>query len=403
MVYSKQTRNVIVVLVFAIHGLAQLPKQTSPQVRQKTFDAVWKAVNDKSIATQVSHIDWSAVKLRYEPQIAAVESDAQFQDVVDRMLAETKVSHLHLVDLAKLDQQLARAVVIRGLALRDLDNQVVVTRIIDGSPAAASGLRPGYVISSIDGMPLANAKSAEEKLAQDKEKHRLAVLDEANTTRHIEIVYGLPPADKIVSARIGPGTRHVLVETRMLGDVGYLYFTNFIMPLSKRLTSAIDSMRNAKGIIIDLRGNSGGETDLGLLLAGLFVDKETIVSTTKTRKGETQYKAKPVKNPYHGPVVILLDEECASESEEMTGGLQAVGRVFVIGKTSRGEDMDATLEGLPMNSLALLYPVGLSRTPKGVVIEGRGVAPDLEVKLTRAELLTGSDAQLEAAIQHFGH
>jgi C-terminal processing protease CtpA/Prc len=45
----------------------------------------------------------------------------------------------------------------------------------------------------------------------------------------------------------------------------------------------------------------------------------------------------------------------------------------------------------------------LSRTPKGVVIEGRGVAPDLEVKLTRAELLEGSDAQLEAAIQHFEH
>src|SRR5499427_6222135 len=203
MLHTRHSGIAVLVLAFAIPGFAQPPKQTSPQVRQKTFDAVWKAVNDKSIATQVSHIDWSAVKLRYEPQIAAVESDAQFQDVVDRMLAETKVSHLHLVDLAKLDQQLARAVVIRGLALRDLDNQVVVTRIIDGSPAAASGLRPGYVISSIDGMPLANAKSAEEKLAQDKEKHRLAVLDEANTTRHIEIVYGLPPADKIVSARIG--------------------------------------------------------------------------------------------------------------------------------------------------------------------------------------------------------
>ena len=54
-----------------------------------------------------------------------------------------------------------------------------------------------------------------------------------------------------------------------------------------------------------------------------------------------------------------------------------------------------------MNSLALLYPVGLPRTPKGVVIEGRGVVPDLDVKLTRAELLEGKDAQLEAAVEHF--
>jgi carboxyl-terminal processing protease len=246
-----------------------------------------------------------------------------------------------------------------------------------------------------------NAKSAEAKLAQDKGKHRLRVLDEANSTREIEIGYALPLADKLVSARIGPGNRHVLVETRTVGDgIGYLHFTNFIMPLSKRLISAFDSMRNAKGIIIDLRGNSGGETDLGLLLAGLLVDQETLISTTQTRKGETQYKAKPGKSPYLGPVVILLDEECASESEEMTAGLQAMGRVFVIGRTSRGEDMDATLEGLPMNSLALLYPVGLSRTPKRIVIEGRGVIPDFDVKLTRAELLEGKDARLEAAIQH---
>jgi len=48
----------------------------------------------------------------------------------------------------------------------------------------------------------------------------------------------------------------------------------------------------------------------------------------------------------------------------------------------------------------LLYPVGLPRTPKGEVIEGRGVIPDVEVDLTRAELLKGRDSQLEAAMRH---
>jgi C-terminal processing protease CtpA/Prc len=105
-------------------------------------------------------------------------------------------------------------------------------------------------------------------------------------------------------------------------------------------------------------------------------------------------------NPYRGPVVILLDEECASESEEMAAGLQAIGRAVVIGRTSRGEDMDATIQGLPMASLLLEYPVGLPRTPKGVAIEGHGVIPDLDVKLTRDELLKGKDSQLEAAIRH---
>ena len=62
--------------------------------------------------------------------------------------------------------------------------------------------------------------------------------------------------------------------------------------------------------------------------------------------------------------------------------------------------MDATFQGLPMKSIALLYPAGLPRTLDGVAIEGRGVIPDLDVRLTRAELLKGKDSQLEAAIQH---
>jgi C-terminal processing protease CtpA/Prc len=61
--------------------------------------------------------------------------------------------------------------------------------------------------------------------------------------------------------------------------------------------------------------------------------------------------------------------------------------------------MDATFQQLPMDSIALLYPIGQPRTSTGVVIEGRGVIPDIEVSLTRAELLKGRDSQLEAAIR----
>jgi len=74
--------------------------------------------------------------------------------------------------------------------------------------------------------------------------------------------------------------------------------------------------------------------------------------------------------------------------------------VVVIGKRSKGECMDATLQDLPLDTLGLLYPIGFARTPKGVPIEGRGVVPDIEVSLTRRDLLDGRDGQLEAAIAH---
>src|SRR5262245_18727294 len=128
------TLFVISVLFFSfpIQGLAQTPKQTSPEIRQKTFEAVWKTVNANYYDPHFGGVDWTAIKKNYEPQLATVQNDIELQDLLDRMLREIKISHLHLLDVAKLDQQLGRSVVTRGLALRDLDHQVVVTRRIDG-------------------------------------------------------------------------------------------------------------------------------------------------------------------------------------------------------------------------------------------------------------------------------
>jgi C-terminal processing protease CtpA/Prc len=66
---------------------------------------------------------------------------------------------------------------------------------------------------------------------------------------------------------------------------------------------------------------------------------------------------------------------------------------------TEGDDMDADLVKLPTGAY-LIYAAGQPRTPKGVVVEGRGVIPDLEVNLTRAGLLRGEDAQLDAALQY---
>ena len=120
----------------------------------------------------------------------------------------------------------------------------------------------------------------------------------------------------------------------------------------------------------------------------------------RTRGGEDfYYKARPAKRPYLGPLVVLVDGRSASASEQLTAGLQEAGRAYVVGTKTAGDDMDAEFEGLP-NGDYLVYASGLPHTPKGVVVEGRGVTPDLEVNLTRAGLLRGFDAQLDAALRY---
>jgi C-terminal processing protease CtpA/Prc len=88
-----------------------------------------------------------------------------------------------------------------------------------------------------------------------------------------------------------------------------------------------------------------------------------------------------------------------SASEEFSAGMQASGRAVVIGRATPGSDMDGELEPMPDGSV-LLYAHGQTRTTKGYVVEGHGVKPDIEVSLTRRDLLAGRDAQLDAAIEY---
>jgi C-terminal peptidase prc len=388
--------------MLAFDGVLAQTKQHDPQIWQQTFEVVWKTVDEKSFDSHFGGVDWSAVRDRYAPQVSAVKSDQELLDLLGRMLKELPVSHLNLLELDALDKVLGRSVVNRGVALRDIDGQVVITRLIAGSSADRAGLRAGFVVKAIDDVPVTTARDAEATLARDMKSHHLTILDEADGVRNVMVEFHLPAADKLTAASIGPAKRYVLLESRRVADgIGYIHFTNFTTPVAKKLSVVLESMRDARALVIDLRGNSGGDTEAGLSLAARLVEKETQLAIMRTRKGDDYFdKAKPHKNGYHGPVVILLDEESASESEDIAAGLQEAGRVVVIGTRSRGSNMDATLRGLPMRNVGLQYPTGYPRTPKGKIVEGHGVMPDIEVHLTRAALLSGVDAQLEVAIAY---
>jgi carboxyl-terminal processing protease len=101
--------------------------------------------------------------------------------------------------------------------------------------------------------------------------------------------------------------------------------------------------------------------------------------------------------PYAGPLAIIVDGLTGSASECFTGGLQSLGRARVFGETSMGQALPALFDTLP-NGDVFIHAWGDFVTGTGVRIEGRGVVPDEKVALTRAALLAGRDAPLEAAL-----
>lgn len=200
------------------------------------------------------------------------------------------------------------------------------------------------------------------------------------------LVFGnLPPVSLEFSAQ------------RLAHNIGYLRFNVWLVPQLAKLRAALSEMRDAPGLIIDLRGNPGGVGFMANGFAGNLLARETSLGRMQLRTGYLNFPVYPQTPNYAGPLVILLDYGSASTSEIFAAALQESGRATVIGEPSAGAALPSLIEKLP-NGALLQYAVADYQTPRGTLIEGHGVMPDVAATLTRDDLLKGYDAPLEAAL-----
>jgi carboxyl-terminal processing protease len=399
-------------------------KEATPELRRQTFEIVWRTIKEKHFDPKFNGVDWNKVHELYAPRIGRVKNDKEFYELLQQMLGELHQSHFVVLppDIVSSNKTDSKEPVegSTGIQVRLIDDQVVIWRVDPDSTGARAGLKPGFVIKQLDdktveqiSAPIRKRKESPgaiteritgeiaEMLLEGKlgSSLRLVYLDESDRMHDVSIKREKPSGE--MSPNIGslPSFYTEFESKRLADGIGYVRFNMFLPILNQRIRTAVRSMSDAPGLIIDLRGNPGGFDGVGQGLAGLLFDKQTILGTSRARAGYENYVVYPQKNPYMGPVVVLVDCMSGSASESFSGGMQAVGRVKVVGERSGGGDLDAAVDTLPTGAL-LLYAYADFVTANGVSLEGRGVIPDVEVKLTRASLLSNTDPQLEAAINY---
>jgi carboxyl-terminal processing protease len=159
------------------------------------------------------------------------------------------------------------------------------------------------------------------------------------------------------------------------------------------------SAHHIRAVVLDLRGNPGGQGAMAIPVASLFVTAPVTLGTLKFRDFGQTMIAKPEIGalPFTGPMAILTDEGTASTSEMLAAGLQEAKRAVVVGDSTLGAVLPSVVEALPGGAI-MQYVVADFKTPKGILLEGRGVQPDRRVVETRAALRTGRDPVLDAAL-----
>jgi carboxyl-terminal processing protease len=166
----------------------------------------------------------------------------------------------------------------------------------------------------------------------------------------------------------------------------------------KEIRALLHAVPADGGLVIDLRGNGGGLTVMASGISGWLTDREFSLGTMHLRQGHLDFTVTPQRNAFLGPVAVLIDSGSASTSEIMAAGLQEVGRARIFGETSAGAALPSLFKALPTADL-LQYAIADVQTPRGVLIEGRGVIPDEVVTTSLADLAAGKDPVRTAAEQ----
>ncbi len=404
-----------------LHGQ---PAAASPdrQADIASFEHVWKTVLEKHWDPKLGGLDWQAVHDELRPRIEASKDRAEARRVMSSMLERLHLTHYGIVPREVYDEldSAGERDADRGLDVRFLDGQAVVTSVEPESAAAARGVKAGWAIVRVNGTEIAPVLESIRKQysastlldlrlqravlsrlqGKKEESARVDFLDGSNRPVSIDLPRAAPRG-RVVNLGNFPPMRFWSEWRKARPDVGYIRFNAFFEPesLSKTVEEAVNGCRDCRGFVIDLRGNPGGIGGLSMGIAGWFVDRPGLQLGTMFLRGTTiKFVIFPRPQPFRGPMAVLVDGCSASTSEIFAGGLKDVGRARIFGTRTAGAALPSVFERLP-NGDGFQYAIANYISEGGKPLEGLGVTPDQEVRLTRRALLEGKDPVLEASLQ----
>lgn len=161
----------------------------------------------------------------------------------------------------------------------------------------------------------------------------------------------------------------------------------------------------SKKLIVDLRNNPGGFLNVSVDIASWFVPAGDVVARERYGDGnEDTYRSNGYGLLEHVPTVVLINEGSASASEILAGALRDLRHVPLIGIKSYGKGSIQEVEELPKSS-TLKVTIAKWLTPNGVEIDGKGLDPDIEVKIpdTITEENIDQDIMMDKAIETLKH
>jgi carboxyl-terminal processing protease len=250
---------------------------------------------------------------------------------------------------------------------------ITVINAIEGSPAAAAGVKHGDQIIAVDGEYVQNATfdNMLKKMRGAPGTHVKLTIKRGGTK------------DPITFDLVRQIIRVASVQSKMLdGGIAYIRLKQFQDHTHDELLKAAVNLKksgNVTGVVLDMRSNPGGLVDEAADVADEFLSGGQIYTMRHRGQVVEESRARSGGAFSSVPIVLLVDEWSASAAELVAGALQDQGRAFVVGQNTFGKGSVQSIIDLP-DGAGLRLTTARYYTPSGHAIQADGIHPNVLVK-----------------------
>lgn len=352
---------------------------------QKLFEKNWTIIKTSFYDSELNGQNWSRWKKHYKGKI---KTDEDANVAINTMLESLDDPYSRYLDKKNYaDQNVSINSKITGIGVNisSIGGRTYVVSVIEGSPAASAKLKEGDILIKVNGKSIAGLKTSEvADLVRGPE----------NSTVNLTILRHKKQINfKIKRKEIKITT----VKSSVDKNIGYIQVLSFIGTTTPdEFITALEKTDKTKGLIIDLRGNTGGLLPNAIFIANMFINKGNLVSIIGRNGYKQNIYAQETEYVIEKPLLVLVDGGSASASEILSGALKDYHRAKLIGTKTFGKGMVQKIIPMP-NETGLNLTIAKYLTPSGHDINKKGINPDIEIKLSKKDITQNRDVQLSKA------
>lgn len=358
-------------------------KKVTPQ---ELYEESWETVKKSYLDSSYNSQDWKRWKNRYKGRL---KTDEDARIAIETMLASLDDSYTRFLSKKEYTEQsnsIDAHITGIGVNIMTQSGKPVIYSVIEGTPAEKAGLKANDIIMYVDGKSV----------------------NGMDISKVAELVRG--PENTMVTLKIKRGRRVLIkkiirkkieiksVETSIKSNnIGYIKIKSFIgSNTATEVITGLKKIKDTQGLIIDLRGNTGGLLTNAVIVANLFINNGKIVSIVSKNGKKNDINAQINIAVINKPTVVLVDGASASASEILSGALKDNKKAVLVGTRTFGKGLVQQIVPLP-NETGINITIAKYLTPNGEDINKKGIEPDYKVDYSLKDFRSRNDVQLKKA------